>query len=138
MSRLAIIESAYRSRARDVNEARMQEAYAAASMRNSLSRGEYPLAGHLLYTRPGVLDDTDDMEHELRVNAALGWSDVADVLVVYVDLGVTEAMELVIAEAQYAQRPVEYRSLPQWTELVADGRAHLIGKAYDPSTRKGR
>ena len=49
--RRVILESPY---AGDIER---NVAYARAAMRDSLLRGEAPIASHLLYTQPGVLDD---------------------------------------------------------------------------------
>lgn len=59
-------------------------AYARAAMRDSLLRGEAPIASHLLYTQPGVLDDNLPHERELGIAAGLA---VADRAVFYVDRG---------------------------------------------------
>lgn len=48
-------------------------AYARAALRDSLMRGETPVASHLLYTQTGVLDDSDPAERELGISAGLAW-----------------------------------------------------------------
>ncbi|HUJ44104.1 MAG TPA: hypothetical protein VLW52_10895 [Opitutaceae bacterium] len=103
--RLIILESPY---AGDV-EANM--AYARACLRDSLRRGEAPLASHLLFTQPGVLRDEVPAERRKGVDAGLAWGRVADATVVYTDRGVSPGMKRGIAAARAAGRPIEYRTL---------------------------
>lgn len=103
--RLVIIESPY---AGDVER---NERYARAAMADSLTRGEAPFASHLLYTQPGVLDDTDPSERALGIRAGLAWGREACATVVYTDLGLSRGMFWGIVRAHRDGRPVEYRSL---------------------------
>jgi hypothetical protein len=80
-------------------------------MRDSLSRGEYPIASHLLYTQPGILDDTVPAERARGIAAGLAWGACAALTAVYVDRGITPGMEQGIAAAVAAGRPVEHREL---------------------------
>lgn len=89
-------------------------AYARAAMRDCLLRGEAPFASHLLYTQPGVLDDSDPDERALGIEAGLALVDEVDKTVVYGDLGISRGMEMGIERAQSRGRPVEFRSLPGW------------------------
>jgi hypothetical protein len=74
-----IIESPYAGDIeRNVNYARL-------CLKDSLSRGEAPIASHLLYTQEGVLDDTIPAERSLGINAGLAWIEVADKHVFYTD-----------------------------------------------------
>ena len=56
--RLVIIESPY---AGDIEK---NVEYARACVRDSLSRGEAPIASHLLYTQPGILKDEIPSERQ--------------------------------------------------------------------------
>jgi hypothetical protein len=103
--RLVIIESPY---AGDVER---NVEYARACVRDSLSRGEAPIASHLLYTQPGILRDEVPEERQWGIDAGLAWRKVAEASVVYTDRGVTAGMEYGIAAAKKAGRPVEYRTL---------------------------
>lgn len=103
--RLVIIESPY---AGDV-EANIK--YARRCVRDSLSRGEAPIASHLLYTQPGVLDDDKPDERKWGIDAGLAWRAVAQASVVYTDRGVSSGMQYGIAAAERAGIPVEYRSI---------------------------
>lgn len=55
--RRVLIESPY------AGDVARNERYARACLADSLARGEAPFASHLLYTQPGVLDDTNPHEH---------------------------------------------------------------------------
>ena len=61
--------------------------YARRCMADSLARGEAPLASHLLYTQPGILDDTDPEERIRGMEAGYEWMVMADLVAVYTDLG---------------------------------------------------
>jgi len=103
--RLVIVESPYAGDVvRNVN-------YARAAMHDCLMRGEAPLASHLLYTQPGILDDGDPDERALGIRAGLEWAAMADATVVYVDLGITPGMRHGIADAKADGRTVEERMI---------------------------
>lgn len=106
--RLVIVESPY---AGNVDR---NEQYARAAMRDCLLRGEAPIASHLLYTQPGVLDDAIPEERALGIAAGLAFGAKADASVVYADLGVSGGMRLGIAAARLSGREVEVRHLPDW------------------------
>jgi len=103
--RLVSIESPY---AGNVAE---NEAYARACMADSLRRGEAPIASHLLYTQPGVLDDTVPAERMQGIHAGFAWNAHAEATVAYTDLGISAGMASGIQAAIAAGRPVEYRTL---------------------------
>lgn len=83
---LVIIESPY---AGDVER---NVEYARQAVRDSLARGEYPIASHLLYTQPGILDDSIPAQRALGIVAGLAWRTVADKAVFYEDLGWSDGM----------------------------------------------
>jgi len=85
--------------------------YARAALRDSLRRGEAPLASHALYTQPGVLDDALPDERRLGIDAGHAWLPHADTVVVYADLGVSEGMRQGVARAIDAGVPVVYRTI---------------------------
>jgi len=103
--RLVIIESPY------AGDVEANTAYARACVRDALLRGESPIASHLIYTQPGVLDDDVAEERQLGIDAGLAWRRVADASVVYTDLGISPGMEYGIAAAKEAGLVVEWRSL---------------------------
>jgi hypothetical protein len=106
--RLVIVESPY---AGDVEK---NTRYARAAVRDSLARGEAPIASHLLYTQPGVLRDEDAAERQWGIDAGLAWGGVAAATVVYTDLGMSRGMEYGVANAKAAGRPIEFRTLPDF------------------------
>lgn len=109
MPRLVIIESPYRGK--DTTDTGRNIDYARRCMRDALTRGDYPLASHLLYTQTKILDDTIKAERDLGIEAGLAWGMHADATLVYTDRGVSEGMKHSIAAAHAAGRPIEYRSL---------------------------
>lgn len=88
------------------------EAYARAALLHSLKLGEAPLASHLLYTQ--VLDDTDPEERKLGMEAGWAWTLVANAVVVYIDLGISDGMQLGIDAAKSAGVRIEMRTIPGW------------------------
>lgn len=86
-------------------------AYARACVRDCLRRGEAPIASHLLFTQPGILDDTKPEERKLGMAAGFAWGIWAERVVVYTDYGVSPGMETGILIANEAGITVEYRKL---------------------------
>jgi len=88
--------------------------YARAALLDSLSRGEAPIASHLLYTQ--VLDDTKPEERALGIEAGLLWAEGAEVALFYVDLGFSPGMKGALKRYEQRGTPVEFRSLPGWRD----------------------
>lgn len=105
--KLVIVESPY---AGDVDA---NVDYARRCIRDSLSRGEAPIASHLLYTQPGVLRDEVPNERQWGIDAGLAWGRVADLTVVYTDRGISRGMQYGIDAAKAHGRPVEFRECAQ-------------------------
>lgn len=103
--RLVVLESPY------AGDVEANVAYARSCVRDSLLRGEAPIASHLLYTQPGILRDDVPDERKHGIDAGLAWGAVATATVVYTDRGITPGMELGVERAKAAGREVEYRSL---------------------------
>lgn len=87
--------------------------YARLCVRDSLQRGEAPIASHLLYTQPGVLRDEIPDERQWGIDAGLVWGLVADATVVYIDYGISNGMKYGIENARRASRPIEYRTIKE-------------------------
>ncbi len=85
--------------------------YARACMRDSLDRGEFPFAMHLLYTQDGILNDDIPEERNWGIEAGLAWGKLASKTIVYTNLGITPGMEKGIQRAKEEDRKVEYREL---------------------------
>jgi hypothetical protein len=105
MPTLVILESPFAGN----NEVNIK--YAREAMRDSLMKGEAPIASHLLYTQPGVLDDNNPEERRKGIEAGLAWGKVAIKTVVYTDLGISKGMEQGIERALKEGRDIDYRSL---------------------------
>lgn len=100
-----IIESPY------AGEVARNEEYARRALADSLSRGEAPFASHLLYTQPGVLDDTDQSQRDHGIAAGLSWAEEATLTAVYQDYGISSGMNQGIMHANLSGRQVVYRRI---------------------------
>jgi len=85
--------------------------YARACVRDSVMRGESPLASHLLFTQPHILQDSAPDERALGIAAGHAWIPIADALVVYQDFGISDRMTAAIAHAKFCNVPIEYRCI---------------------------
>jgi len=103
--KLVIIESPY---AGDVEE---NVAYARAAVADSLKRGEAPIASHLLYTQPGILDDLKPDERALGIEAGLAWGKVAEAAVFYLDRGWSSGMRAAHVRHINDGRHIDYRMI---------------------------
>lgn len=83
--------------------------YAIECMKDSLSRGESPYASHLLFTR--FMNDDIPEERKMGIEAGFEWHSVADVVAVYVDLGISGGMIQGIFNAQMRNKPIVFRSI---------------------------
>jgi hypothetical protein len=85
--------------------------YARAAMRDSLNRGEAPIASHLLYTQPSILRDERPEERQWGIDAGLAWRSGAELAAFYVDRGWSSGM---LAAREIYERdgiPFEERSI---------------------------
>ena len=103
--RRVIIESPY---AGDIER---NIAYAKAAIKDCLKYNEAPIASHLLFTQPGLLDDNSVEERNLGINAGHAWIKVADALIVYRDHGISSGMQKAIDLAISLGIIIEYRYL---------------------------
>lgn len=60
--------------------------YARLCMRDCISRGEAPIASHLVYTQEHILNDDDPDERGLGIELGFNWGQYADLVAFYVDL----------------------------------------------------
>jgi len=102
-----IIESPYAANERTT--VIQNRGYARAALLDSLTRGEAPIASHLLYTQ--VLNDQVPLERTMGIEAGLAWGQVAELTAVYADLGITPGMQKGIDRATSEGRTVEIRYL---------------------------
>lgn len=103
--RLVILESPF---AGDIERNTL---YARQCVADSLKRGEAPLASHLLYTQPGILDDTVAVERALGINAGHAWIHLADLCAVYLDHGMSDGMQKGIDLAEFFNVPIAIRHI---------------------------
>jgi hypothetical protein len=104
-----ILESPYAARvATSVED---HERFARACMADCLQRGEAPLASHLLYTQPGVLNDTLPEEREKGIFAGYSWWSAAVKVVFYTDLGWSNGMLQANTRCAIQRKPYEERQL---------------------------
>jgi hypothetical protein len=113
IKRTVLVESPFKAPTLEETERNIR--YVRAAMLDCLRRNEAPFASHALYTI--VLDDTDPADRALGIAAGLELGARLDVTVVYLDLGISDGMKLGIEAATAAGRPIEYRSLPAWSNL---------------------
>jgi hypothetical protein len=115
MMKRVIIESPYAGNSRWRIIAFFQRVqnlrYARAAVRDSLMRGESPIASHLLYTQPRILRDEIPGERQQGIDAGLAWRGVAEATVVYADRGISRGMAFGIEAAKASGIPVEHRTL---------------------------
>lgn len=86
--------------------------YLRACMRDCVLRGESPYASHGLLTQPGVLDDNDPEERKKGIEAGYAWWGGADLIVFYVDLGISTGMRAALERAKTVPCRIDLRNLP--------------------------
>ena len=86
--------------------------YARACVRDSLLRGEAPIASHLLYTQEGILNDDIASKRQHGIDAGLSWRHASQGTVVYTDFGMSRGMQYGIDAATASGKTVDYRTLP--------------------------
>jgi hypothetical protein len=103
--RLVVIESPY------AGDVEANVTYARAAMLDSIQQGEAPIASHLLYTQPGILDDADEGERYLGMKLGFEWGRSADLIAFYVDRGWSNGMLAALAHWSEEGFPYEIREL---------------------------
>ena len=101
--------------------------YGRECVKDCINRGESPFAAHLLYTQKGLLDDRLPDERRKGIDAAYGWLEVADYVVVYMDLGITPGMVVGIVRAARMGKPIKLRWLKRKQEETIDAGTELRG-----------
>lgn len=84
--------------------------YARKAVRDCIARGEAPIASHLLFTQPGILDDDVPEQRKLGIEAGLTWAAVADYTAFYVDYGWSRGMSSALEVAYQEGRVYKIRS----------------------------
>lgn len=103
-----ILESPYKG---NIIQRWLNRRYARKCVKDSLSRNESPLASHLLYTQPGILNDSDAVDRYVGIEAGLNWLSQAELMVVYIDRQISNGMYAAIKRAKEMDIPIEYRRL---------------------------
>ena len=103
--RLVILESPF------AGNIERNVAYARRAISDSLKRGEAPIASHLLYTQPGILNDNIEAERKRGIEAGLAWIDRADAMVVYCDYEISSGMNSAINVALLSGLLIEKRMI---------------------------
>lgn len=85
--------------------------YARKAVRDSILRGESPIASHLLYTQEGILNDDIPEERQLGIDLGLAWKEVASKHVFYIDYGYSKGMEYALKYATENNIPIEERKI---------------------------
>jgi hypothetical protein len=85
--------------------------YARACIKDSLNRGEAPIASHLLYTQEGILNDDLPGERAKGIKAGLAWLDVAHLHVFYIDYGMSKGMKAALQESTINGKAIELRRI---------------------------
>ena len=85
--------------------------YARRAMRDSIERGEAPLASHLLYTQPNILDENNPAERKLGIECGFAWWNIADKIIFYTDYGTSPGMEAALERAINQNKPFIYRTI---------------------------
>jgi hypothetical protein len=123
--RLVILESPYAaSEGASVEDHIL---YARRCVHDSLLRGESPIASHLLYTQPGVLDDDKPEERAAGIAAGHAWLPVASLSVVYEDYGISRGMTMGIEMARTHGIVVEKRTIGRNQKRKRPGSAFHCG-----------
>lgn len=127
--KLVVIESPY------AGDTRENVKYAQAALKDSLIRGEAPIASHLLHTQ--VLDDDSPEDRTRGIDAGTAWIPSADLLAVYTDRGISLGMAKAIELAAKADVRVEYRALNLSPEVPAFEGQTCEHKEWVQETLKG-
>ena len=103
--RRVIIESPYRG------DTERNLKYARAALSDSLSRGEAPIASHLLHTQ--VLNDEVPEDREKGIKAGLAWVSQADAMILYHDFGFSIGMVQAAIAAAKEGIEIEFRTISE-------------------------
>lgn len=95
--------------AEDYSRAAAVKRYGDRCVKDSIGRGEAPIASHLFYY--DVLNVRNPIERDIGLLSQLTWIGKCDIVVVYVDFGITKAMEVAINTAQLRSRKIEFRTI---------------------------
>jgi hypothetical protein len=130
--RLVLVESPFAGRSAAL-DAKLNLDYALALCRYVALRGDAPYASHLLLTR--FLNDNVAAERNAGIESGLAWGRHAELTVVGVDRGISRGMQYGIERARKEGRPVEWVSLPEWSNSWLP--VGVDRRAFAPFMRQG-
>lgn len=85
--------------------------YLADALRDSISRGEAPIASHGLFAFSNIFNDADAKQRRACMLAGHAWLNQAEAVIVYADLGISAGMQQGIDLAKRLSIPVEIRRI---------------------------
>lgn len=91
------------------NLANKMHRYSLLATRNSLKRHEAPVATSLFYY--STLNIHTSIEKDIGLQSMLSWIPNCDLLAIYCDYGITQAMDLCIKTAKMKGTHMEYRNI---------------------------
>lgn len=94
---LVVIESPFAGATDELRATNLR--FARRALRDSILRGESPIASHLLYTQDFVLRDNYPTERALGIECGLAWLRAADRHVFYTDRGWSPGMLAALYES---------------------------------------
>lgn len=108
-----VVESPYAGMAPGETAANVE--YARRCVAHALSLGEAPIASHLLHTQPGILNDDIPGERTKGIEAGLAWHRVAELVVFYIDRGMSPGMAMAFDRAKSLGVKTEFRKIERVT-----------------------
>ena len=134
MMRRVILESPYG--AIDQRDIDANVAYAKRCMLDCLHRGEAPIASHLLWTQPGLLDDASPRERELGLRAGWAWYGSGAPGIFFCDRGASPGMLKAADLCGWMGVPIECRLLDGEEAKEASLDAILAVRAAEDAGRE--
>lgn len=95
--------------AEDPSRANAMARYAKRCVQDSLLKNEAPVASHYFYYE--VLNSNLSIERDIGLQSQLTWVQHAELIAVYIDMGITQAMDLAINVAKLANKKIEFRKI---------------------------
>lgn len=95
--------------AEDYTKANMAKRYADRCTKDSVNKQEAPLVSHSFYY--DVLNVKNPIERDIGLQSQLSWIKHAELVAVYVDLGITPGMRVAINNAILLSKRIEYRTI---------------------------
>lgn len=95
--------------AEDKANAHKMERYAKRCVQDSILRSEAPVANHYFYYE--ALNSNLSIERDIGLQSQLIWIKHCDMVAVYIDFGITRAMELAIDTAKISNKHLEFRKI---------------------------